>query len=186
MLVQYDPNCEMLDPAARTQSFPPDDAGDNTFVRVKNVVFSNVARKPAPFPQKAAVTSAQTALRKMALLEEPDQAIPISKESFYKNLEYMSGLIKIALFLTWKSASRWDEVMQLGRSNIRRVSATEIIIRFTLTKARQQFRADHCIIVVDTADRVTEVMTMVNGRGQDVLFPWTTTQTGLLNLGVVY
>ena len=60
LLVQYDPNCEMLDPAARTQSFPPDDAGDNTFVRVKNVVFSNVARKPAPFPQKAAVTSAQT------------------------------------------------------------------------------------------------------------------------------
>jgi hypothetical protein len=38
--------------------------------------------------------------------------------------------LKVQLWLTWKTASRWDDVLQLSQYNVLEASATEIIIHF--------------------------------------------------------
>jgi hypothetical protein len=117
-------------------------------------------------------------LRTFLLCEDPDQAIPMSKEHFYHCLAMKTSpnsLMRAAFLLCWKTASRWDEMTHLEDTNIRQISITEILIVFEFTKARQKFRADHCIMVVGSKEQISEIMTPLRGR-KGLLFPWTTEQ----------
>lgn len=50
-------------------------------------------------------------LRRMALKDDPEQAIAMSRDAFYENLATVRDRrLRVGLWLAWKTSSRWDEM----------------------------------------------------------------------------
>ena len=97
----------------------------------------------------------QTGLKLQRLSEPEDQAIPITRKVMYHYLQTVSNHLRAGLWLGWKTASRWDEIHGLSHKSLTLLSPTQILVTFQVTKARQENRADHFIVVVDQKSKIS-------------------------------
>ena len=79
-----------------------------------------------------------------------EAALPFPKATFYALLMTLPPDPRIPLFLAWKTASRWGDMVQLVKEDLPNPSAEEIVIAFrnkTKTSALQPFRSDLTAVV---------------------------------------
>lgn len=82
----------------------------------------------------------------------------------------------VALFILWKSASRWDDVRHLQREHFLRITPTEIIIRWPCWKTNPQgeIRASSFVVITDPQP-MTEVARYLKALEPTTpIAPWTT------------
>lgn len=99
--------------------------------------------------ERQLLTFLQRGLKHEGLGEATDKALPVMKATIMKNLHLLPELLQAGIWLAFKTASRWDEMTTLTRSDILYLNHSEMCIAFWRTKARQDNRADHFVIVAD-------------------------------------
>ena len=119
-------------------------------------------------------------LRKLSAKAPIRQAPPLTREQFYTLMLLLPDEVKWALWVAWKTASRWGETRLLSAKNISFTdSADEVVIDFKeLTKgsSTRPFRMDMIVLLKDTPQRVQEFRTHVARIRNAPLTQWTTTQ----------
>ena len=85
-------------------------------------------------------------------LKPTKQAPSLTQEDLAFLLSRFPPSVKWALWVAWKTASRWDEILRLSRNDLTVVSATEVVIDFaekTKASAMAPFRPDMLVVLRD-------------------------------------
>ena len=96
-------------------------------------------------------------LAKAAAAKPQNQATPLTKEEIEEALAHLPLGPRWALWLAWKTASRWDEVMRLLTDSFEFLSPTEVLVKFggeTKASGEHPFREEMYPMVEDP--RVTQ------------------------------
>jgi hypothetical protein len=96
-------------------------------------------------------------LRKLSAADPLKQAVPITREQVKHILSNATlGLgDKVAIFLCWKTASRWDEMTHLTKTSFLKVNDSEIIIRWgarTKTSQTNPWQLTNWTVIVPGPD----------------------------------
>lgn len=96
---------------------------------------------------------AQRALRHLDAARPRTKALPISPDEITQAVAAAGGTTPTALLLllAWRTASRLSDIMQLPQTAVRRTAEGNILVMFSVTKARRaaQDRTDHQVVVTD-------------------------------------
>lgn len=76
-------------------------------------------------------------------------ALPIDKEMMAAVLAWLPMQFRLPALIAYKTASRWQDVKNLKWRDVRRISATETLVVFRVTKTNQtgKLRIDHVVLV---------------------------------------
>jgi len=117
-------------------------------------------------------------IRKGALIPEA-QALPLSKPLLYQWLDRLPIQLMVPVFLAWKTASRWDDMVHLQRRDVKILNEKELVISFgakTKTTRANPFRPDTTVLVAhETA--MTQVVAYLDRLPESALLTSLTTAT---------
>ena len=93
----------------------------------------------------------ETVLRAMSAQHIPPDRIAVTMQASKcgEMIQDLPPAERSAVWLQWKTTSRWEDIMSLKAEDIIRIGTTEIAVLFGATKATRAnpFRADHQLIV---------------------------------------
>ncbi len=87
------------------------------------------------------------------LKEESDAAIPMCQKAATMIISQSPTDIATGIWIATKTASRWEDLSELNRTELTYISPTETLVNFKVTKPREKSRIDHLQII--TADAVS-------------------------------
>lgn len=120
----------------------------------------------------------------------PKQAWAITKEELMGFAKDKQPMMQLALWLCWKTHSRWAEIAALTRRCFLQVDPSGIVVAFAThhtphvtgikTAHRNRFQMKHFLVVRDRSEEVmTWACNLINALpryGTTKMFPWTTAQ----------
>lgn len=122
----------------------------------------------------------QAALRSTGGMIPMHQAVPASGTQIDRMLARASAVgprLEAAIFIAWKTASRWDDVASLVGASFLLVEANEIIIAWldrTKTTRSDPFRPSSWVVIHHPAPMTAIAATLRNLEPNESLIDWTT------------
>jgi hypothetical protein len=116
-------------------------------------------------------------LRKMGAAAPTHQAVPITRDDMTTLIMSRTGRMRLALFVAWKTASRWSDVLELTKASFIDFSPDQLVIEWSSTKTSSpsDFRAWRWTVIHDPAP-MRWVVSELSRMAENSVLTETTTQ----------